>query len=487
MDQGRDLLAVRNIVVGQHPTLVGPTTSINGVFLGPLWYYFNVIPFVVGRGDPIYLVYWMILLYQTAGFLIWWFFKKRRQLFALLFSSLFLLSPAVLELTRFSWSANPMPAFVVFYLLALFAVVDKPNIKRVLILGLVIGLSLQIEAAFGVLLFPFALIVLLFYKIKKKHLFYLLAGFAVTFIPQILFEIRHNFIITHTLFAEFFGKGDILGNKLTLMETFQNHREAYINSVNNIIGLNRIIAQVLLIPAFIFFGVKAFRHQLKQGLNLYILISLLFIIFSFTVYMLYPHPLKSWYVGGLIPTYLIIISALLTYLINNHNIALRFASAGFVIATLLSVTSFQLNLITKDAPNETGDKSSLKNELKVLDYVYQKSNGEGFKVYNYLPSIYDYPYQYLFWWYGTKKYGYQPDTITYLDNVPEYIQNNSQYWTKKKSSTENSPIFLIIEEDKDHPEAISAWLGNFAKYCQKQSQTFDFGTEVRILSECNSN
>ena len=52
MDQSRDMLDIRQIVVSLHPTLIGPTTSINGVFLGPFYYYFNVIPYFLSGGDP---------------------------------------------------------------------------------------------------------------------------------------------------------------------------------------------------------------------------------------------------------------------------------------------------------------------------------------------------------------------------------------------------------------------------------------------------
>ncbi len=62
-DQARDMLDLRQLVVGLNPVLVGPTTSINGVFLGPSYYYFNVIPFFIGQGDPAFLVYWNIFLY----------------------------------------------------------------------------------------------------------------------------------------------------------------------------------------------------------------------------------------------------------------------------------------------------------------------------------------------------------------------------------------------------------------------------------------
>src|SRR5438105_6939671 len=43
-DEGRDVLVVYNILHG-HFTLLGPTSSVGGFFLGPVYYYF-MVPFL---------------------------------------------------------------------------------------------------------------------------------------------------------------------------------------------------------------------------------------------------------------------------------------------------------------------------------------------------------------------------------------------------------------------------------------------------------
>ncbi len=100
-DQGRDMLDIRDIVVGHHLRLIGPTTSINGVFLGPGWYYFNVPPFILGQGDPAVLVYWQILFFQLAALAIWFFYYHHAPKLGLILSVLFLLSPAMFYQSRY--------------------------------------------------------------------------------------------------------------------------------------------------------------------------------------------------------------------------------------------------------------------------------------------------------------------------------------------------------------------------------------------------
>ena len=54
------------------------------------------------------------------------------------------------------------------------------------------------------------------------------------------------------------------------------------------------------------------------------------------------------------------------------------------------------------------DPKNMANLKKNIDWIYEKSGGEAFKAMNFVPEIFDLPQQYLYWWYGAKKYGYRP-------------------------------------------------------------------------------
>ena len=49
-DQGRDALQIERLISGDF-TLVGPSTGINGLFLGPLWYYLGIPGYLIGKGN----------------------------------------------------------------------------------------------------------------------------------------------------------------------------------------------------------------------------------------------------------------------------------------------------------------------------------------------------------------------------------------------------------------------------------------------------
>lgn len=481
MDQARDMLDIREIVVGLHPVLIGPTTSINGVFLGPFYYYFNVLPFLVSGGDPAFLVYWNILWYTIAAIAIYYFNYKKDKTFAFFASSLFLMVPAFFYSARYFWSANPMPYVTTFYFLALIYFIQKRNFKTSLLVGLICGLSMQFESAFGVLFFPFLLVYSLIRRVPLKITLASFLGFFVTLLPQVLFELRHNFLMTKTFLHEVSGQSQILGEKLTFPEAFVSHLKTFLEFRAEIFEVPIYITSTLMILAI---GYLLFRFKkLSSSRREYFLASLLFIIFAMAFYSWYLHPLKGWYLLGIRIPYIFILGLFFSEIFNLKQFAFKIIVAGFIIYTFVNTTLFQSTFIPDDINSRSGDKSNLRNEIEAIDWIYQKAQGQGFKAYNYIPSVYDFPYQYLYWWHGTKKYGYQPEVLTYLDGVPEYIKDNEKFLTQKKPAGDDPLIFMIYEKDENN-ERRAAWLGSYTKYCPVEKEEFKWDTTVELRKIC---
>ncbi|MBI3577120.1 hypothetical protein HY086_03740 [Candidatus Gottesmanbacteria bacterium] len=105
----------------------------------------------------------------------------------------------------------------------------------------------------------------------------------------------------------------------------------------------------------------------------------------------------------------------------------------------------------------TADASILHNELAAIDWVYQKADRKGFSVYNYLPSVYDYPYQYLFWWHGRKTYGYLPCEYASFPGAPGLFVPGKIYYQEPTRGCPTSARFLIVEPD-DNRDNRRRWL-----------------------------
>lgn len=481
MDQARDMLDIREIVVSLHPTLIGPTTSINGVFIGPFYYYFNVLPFILSGGDPALLVYWNILWYMLAAVAILYLNFKKDRTFAVLASLLFLMAPAFFYSSRYFWSANPMPYITTFYFLSLILFIIKRDKKSSFLSGLISGLSMQFEAAFGILFFPFLVIYSLVRKVPIKNILFSFAGFFITLLPQILFELRHDFIMSKTFLREVSGGSQILGEKLSFVDAQLSHFKSFVEFTGGIFEIPSILSSALIVAAvlFLLFNFKKLSPIARE----YFLSSVLFTVFAIIFYSWYLHPLKGWYLLGLRIPYIFIVALFLSELFKLKNFSFKILVTILIAYSFINTIFVQSNFIPDDYNSRSGDKSNLRNEMEAIDWVYQKAGGQGFKAYNYIPSVYDYPYQYLYWWHGTKKYGYQPETLTYLDNVPEYIKENNKFFTKRKPLTDEPLIFLIYEKD-EQAERLAAWLGNFTKYCTVEKEAFPWDTTVELRKAC---
>lgn len=484
MDQGRDMLDLRNIIIGHHLALIGPTTSINGVFLGPFWYYFNIIPFMIGFGDPTALVLWNIFWYQLSAWLFFRIIRKDSLYLGLIFSALFLMTPILFYSSRVSWNANTLPFITIFYFLSLLTL-NKKHLRRYLLLGLISGLGLQLEAAFGIIFLPFAIIWLLLQRSSWRSVLAVISGFILTILPQLFFELHHSWLISQNIINEFSGKTTILINKLTLADTAGSHFGSYTEVLSHISLLSFPIIAFIFIASVLFLSWQLYQKRLTEVTKNVFLSGLLFIVFSFCLYLFYHYPFKSWFILGLHIPYLLIISAAATEAFRSNKVVLKLSILGIIIYCFIAVTIQQIPAIPFNLNDRSPDASSLRNEVDIVDLVYQKAQGQPFKVYVYVPSVYDFAYQYTFWWHGTQKYGFQPANITYLDNVPEYITNNSMYWNKKKPLVGSDyPIFLIYQTDKEKSDRLDAWLGNFKSYCSLEINQFKFQTTVQTLHPC---
>lgn len=108
-DQGRDALVAWGVTRGDW-ALVGPSTSVGSMFLGPLYYYFMVPSLVLARFNPLGPAYAVAILGTASVPILGWLVGKwhdRRS--GLLAAWLFAFFPPAIEFTRFSWNPNPAP------------------------------------------------------------------------------------------------------------------------------------------------------------------------------------------------------------------------------------------------------------------------------------------------------------------------------------------------------------------------------------------
>lgn len=204
-DEGRDVLVVKRMIVDGKLTLLGPTASVGGFFMGPVYYYF-MAPFLwlwnlnpVGPAIGVALVgiltvYLVYLLGRRVGGSAYAGFVA---------SLLYALSPVVIRFSRSSWNPNVVPFFSTSLILLLLDIVKKPTAWRFFLIGLILGIGVQMHYVF-LFLYPVVLLWLLVHKEQRTYIWgYLriIAGCLVGLSPMILFELRHDFSNTRGIIS----------------------------------------------------------------------------------------------------------------------------------------------------------------------------------------------------------------------------------------------------------------------------------------------
>jgi len=292
--------------------------------------------------------------------------------------------------------------------------------------------------------------------------------------------------MTNVVINELSGNSAILGEKYSFIQRLTSRLENYFRIINisNPLPVEIILLLFILSTLLLLFWVSR-RGTYSTGDKLF-LTSLAFFLYSFIFYLIYPFLLKHWYLESLSLLVIFIISSFLVKIIGYKKWYLTILILAFISTSFISTLKNETKQTIRFLKERSTDKSNLRNQIEIIDWVYKKTNNQGFKVYNYLPSVYEYPYQYLFWWYGTQKYQYQPAFIGYADNAPEYILDNHLYWQKQKKLNENYLTFLIIEKDDRFSNQQNVWLDQFNKLCILEEKSFPWNISVQVRTNCHS-
>src|SRR3990167_5027697 len=120
-DMGRDHIWVRNMVELKKITLIGPWGSLAGVYMGPGWYYFLAIPYIISGGDPRASVIAVMLANLGALLVGTWFLKKEiNPKSAIVFAFLYALSPHNINITTYPFHANILPITMTAMLISMY-------------------------------------------------------------------------------------------------------------------------------------------------------------------------------------------------------------------------------------------------------------------------------------------------------------------------------------------------------------------------------
>lgn len=414
-DPARDMLSGWNNL--SKITLIGSTTGIPGIFYGPYWIWWLSFAEFFSK-DPRFIY----LLTTTIPYLI--FLPLILMYFKKIFGKIICISLWLLFVFNFKnyitglWNPNlaPLLFLVIIYLLISISYekLDKKSIVKIIASGLLTGLVLNIHISFsvgfaiGVLLF-IIFYTLLFSKFSIKERFFSAIKFIslyilsiiVVFWPYIIFELRHQFLQTHTLFNAILHQGAVVSiTGLTKTQIITNYFERFGQLLSLSLTFSMIFFVItLVLIIFLTSKHKIFFSNIQKKL---IIVLVTITIGVLTIYLSAKNPVWDYhFIGAEIICLLAIglIAAKIKYL---KYILFIWSVYLAIVGVVNYLHYFSINPI---------NGGSLMTEEFIVHTIATDGDSTPYSVYAYSPSIYTYEYDYLFRWLVHKDVSYDPSMI----------------------------------------------------------------------------
>ncbi|HBP51261.1 MAG: hypothetical protein US68_C0002G0016 [Candidatus Shapirobacteria bacterium GW2011_GWE1_38_10] len=443
-DQGRDAKMAADIISLKNFPAIGPTTGIDGLFLGPFWYYLITPGYFVGNGNPVIASYFIAFLESLTIPLIYYLVKlywRRDTAYAA--SILWAFSHYLIRSSRWFSNPSPLPTMVLLLMIFLLKIFKDKKYYYLPWVALILGISLQLEAASAIFFIPIILIFFAtnFSAIKKiKIVIWVksVIAFGVLLLPQLAFELKNNFLISKNFFGFLTGKVNSDSGKSWAIPTYNfiisrldTYYQAFFSKLDtNVTQISLVFLTIFLI-GLIFLIIKKRTDIFIKLELLWLLVPLFLLIFFVGNY----GNLYDYYLTGFFPSFIILFAVVITFPKNilPYLILIVLSFVYFFKGTYVPLRNYLSAGI--DGPNTI----AYGNEIAAVDYVCQKNseNPGNFDVY--VPPVIAHSYDYLFQW------------------------RRSQNLCKDFVQERNSNLYIIYEVDPPHPERLHNW---FDKYKQ---------------------
>lgn len=397
-DQARDFYASLEILKGDFK-IIGPPSSFNDkLFHGPLVYYiFSPLLFLF-QGNP-EAVSFFLRIFNALGILIIFligsilFNKGVGLMSAFLFAISYEQSQYALFLGHPALAVVP----VLLFYLGLTLLFFKKDQRGLLLTALALGLAIHFHYCHILLLTALFLSLIIFrkkYQLKVKFILISFLLFLSTISTFILSEVKFNFRMLSIVFSsgQSFKISGEINYVLLILQRFIHDNFVSQSHFQNLVLIILILALGIILK--------------DRWLRPKIYFLLFWLLGGLLLYFLIKTP-SYYYNAGASGSLLILASYMLT----------KIFSKSFLLGFLLLILIVFNNLNLEFKLNHQGPNSDmviqpgmlLADEKKILDFIYQKAQGQPFAVKALtIPLSVNTTWSYLFNWYGQKQYHYLP-------------------------------------------------------------------------------
>lgn len=453
-DQARDAYEAINITKGDLK-IIGPSTDIPGVYHGSLWFYLLSIPYGLFHDPQIVATIFFVITFLTvplAGVVAYRLFKRRDV--ACISMLLYAFSPLFLSFTK--WLSNPTYTLWVmpFFLLALWGYKNRQSFKSALLVGATMGIIIQSDFAFGLLLLLLPVYFVVFrLKIRLWDLAAFSTGLVILSLNYFFAELKFNGRMTLSMLHFISGSHN---SHLSFIERLGVALKQITDLISvSLIKMDSGIVIAIFVGMILTLLYKRKKIDKKPFVFLVLWLCNIFLFLFFST--------------GISSSSFVFAPSLLIFIILISYIACLVFPKVILIPVIVVIVSLQaitsLGWMRIDfTPLSIQRGNTVHVEKEILDYTYTESAGRPFTVSIvnnplYIHTTWAYLYEHL----GKREYGYMP----FLDgkNQAGYLGNLTPVKEKK------GYVYLIIEPGP----------GIYAKFEQEGKDELDVFS--RIIEE----
>lgn len=489
-DEGRDVLIVRHIVMGfgylfqgniqeasKNLTLLGPTASVGGFFLGPIYYYF-MAPFLwLFNYDPVGPA---IMIAILGTITVWVIYKITKEFFdtktAVVAATLYTISPVVINYSRSSWNPNPMPFFSLLTLYLLYKAFHKKKILLIFVSGILFGIAMQLHylSVFLGAIITFYIAVQTYYQkdllitvqrtlLLIQNYLTFFAGFILGWSLFLAFEIRHGFKNIISIYNFVFHSNDTGGSSHFLYNIWDVLFRIFARLVfhfpevksypitNPIFILFYICVSFFILLSITLLGYHTYRsfREKKENFRVYSLL-ILWLLIGVVLFGFYKKPIYDYYFEFIFPLPFILTAFTIVHFYSYipallHRMGKHITESkkedmyywGQQISIIIFLALIFWNLFEMPftyTPNKQLDQTE-----RIARFVYDKAKGKPFNFALITSGNSDYAYRYLFEVWG---------------NTPVTIENAV---VDPPRNTVTDQLFIVCESLPCHPLGDSLW------------------------------
>lgn len=456
-DQARDSIIVKEIINGDLK-IQGPSANAPGLYHGVFYFYFLVIPYMLGNGSPVIADIWLSIFSSLTIIVIYYlcFYLTKDRKASFLSAIFFTFS---FEATQYAlWLSNPSMGlwFVPLTYLCLWIWTTKKRSLFALLTGLFLGLSIQSDLFLVYHFVPIIIWIFISRKnIKRYSISKSLVGLFFGVFTLIISEIKFGFQGLNGLMYLFTG-----GDKIANSKSFFDFVVIYFSQLARLFSFNLLPTNIIYGGIFGLILVLWFITSKNKKYKLFLLL-----------YLFAHLPIVS--LGGINSPYLTVglgsAVCILTGLFISH--LYQKSKIVAIVLCLIIIISNLTKIIEENQKGQTIFSTRpamlLSNLVNVVDYTYKSSNGKPFSIDTVTAPLWlNTTWSAVYNWYGIKTYEFLPfwhgkDQVGYwgdnLVKTPEDVTNYyliiephagiPEIYIKYAIDDENAKSNLIEEKD----------------------------------------